>query len=120
MSRGGNVRQVIVVALAVVALFATLLGLTGWIRIVLTFPFVLIGPGLAITTGLRLRDPLTEVGLLVPVSLAIQTLLATLLVYLSAYEPPLVLAGSVIVALGGLAVDAHVSAAPSRAIEPGA
>ena len=120
MIRGRNVRQVIVVGLAVLALFATLLGLTGWIRIVLTFPFVLIGPGLAITMALRLRDPLFEVGLLVPVSLAIQTLLATSLVYLSAYEPPLVLVGSVIVALGALAIDAHLSAAPSRPIERGA
>lgn len=105
MSRSVEPRSAAVVGLVLLALLATLFGLSGWSRALLTYPFVLLGPGLAVLGVLRLRDPLLEVALVVPVSLSLQTLVATFLVYVAAYSAPLVLVISLLVAFGALVAD---------------
>jgi hypothetical protein len=93
------------VGLIVLALTSTSLSWTGPIGAVLTFPFLLAGPGIAIVGILRIRDPLLDAALVVPLSLSVQALIATMFVYLGMYSAPLVMVVSVGVSLAALLAD---------------
>lgn len=109
MIEGTSIRQSIVLGLATLALLGVwLTGLTAAASI-LTYPFVFVGPGVAVAAALRLRDPLLEAALLVPTSLIVQMLIATLFVYAGMYTADLVLVTTVVFALGALAADGFIS-----------
>ncbi len=98
-------RWAVVLGYAVFALAATILEWPSPARAFLVYPFILVGPGLAIMGSLHTRNSLLVAALIVPVSLSVHTLLATLFVYLEMYSAPLVLVVSIGVSLAALLAD---------------
>ena len=81
-----------VVRLVAIAVFAiaTLLAVTGdWdspIRVALTIAFLLFGPGLALAELLEIDDPVRRLALATGASLALETLIATALLYAEVFS----------------------------------
>jgi uncharacterized membrane protein len=92
---GGMICSTILVALVAFVLPA------GPLRPVLVIPFLLVCPGLALVRRLRLAEWWVELMLAIGVSVAVDTLLATAMVYAGVWSPRLLLA--VLVWLGLIA-----------------
>lgn len=81
-----------VVRLVAIAVFAiaTLVAVTGdWdspIRVALTIAFLLFGPGLALAELLEIEDPVRRLALATGASLALETLIATALLYTEVFS----------------------------------
>lgn len=76
-------------ALAVATLLVAAVVAAGWdspIRTALALGFLLFVPGLALTTLLRIRDPLHQLAIATGASLAIETLVATALLCAGAFS----------------------------------
>ena len=106
-------RQGIILLLALAALAAVALDLGGPVRSIAVLPFVLVGPGLALTAWLGVSDPLLELTLMVVLSVAVETILAVMLIYVDVWSPELALVLCVGVVLAAL-VGARTAAAPAE------
>ncbi len=102
MSIDRRLRQGIVIGLALAALAGVALDPSQPLRSFAVLPFVVIGPGLALTGLLRLSDPLLEVTLVVALSFAVQTLVGMITVYGGLWSPELVLVISMAIVFGAL------------------
>jgi hypothetical protein len=74
------------------AVAAVVVVLTGWdhpLRAILVLWFLCVIPGLAVLHPLELPDPVTGLALVVPLSLAIDALVAGALVYAGLWSPHL-------------------------------
>ena len=84
---------------------ATLALLADWgspVRVAVVLGFLLLAPGMALTEVLEIRDPVQQLALAAPVSLAVETLVAVALLYTGAYSSDL--AFTIVAALTGLAL----------------
>lgn len=91
------------VASAVAAVAVVLTGFDHPLRAVIVLWFLCVVPGLAVLHPLQLPDPVTGLALVVPLSLAIDALVAGALVYAGIWSPQLatmIVAGISIAALG--------------------
>lgn len=102
MSIDRRLRQGIVIALALAALAGVAFDALQPLRSVAVLPFVMIGPGLALTGLLRLSDPVLELTLVVALSFAVQTLVAMVAVYGGLWSPELVLVVCMAIVFGAL------------------
>jgi len=104
-------RDVVVVAALVLCVFTPLLvalDVPATVRGPVGVGFFLVVPGLALTSLLRLEDPVTEMGLVFGVGLALLTLGAEVMVNLRTWNPAVatdVVAALSFVALGGVLVS---------------
>lgn len=81
----------VIIGSALVAVVTTLIGWEHPIRTALVLWFVCVGPGLGVLDPLELGDATTGLLLVVPLSLAIDALVATVLVYLGLWSSTLAL-----------------------------
>jgi uncharacterized membrane protein len=96
----------LVVVLAAAAVAVTLADVRSPARAAIVLAFVLVVPGLAIVRPIGLRDPLVELTLGVAVSVAIDTLAASAILYAGGWSPSLVLVVIVGLTLAATAGDA--------------
>lgn len=75
------------------------------LRTLLAVWFLLLCPGLALTGLLRLEDAWAELTLAIALSVALDTLIAGVMLYLGVWSPPAVLAIVVGLSLAGAAVQ---------------
>ena len=109
-----------VLALSAAAAGAFASGGSGAFRTVLAGLFLLLGPGLAITGLLGLRDPLTELQLAVAASLTVDLLVAETLVLLDAWSVDAAMAALVSLAAAGACVRlARTALTARRTASPG-
>jgi len=105
-------RRPLVVATLAAALLAGVLVATGSgfaLRPFVVFMFLVLGPGLAITGFLRLHDLATELGLAIPLSLALDVAIAAGMSLATAWRPDLALIGSALLTGAALALQLHRS-----------
>ena len=96
-----------VVAVAVVTLAATLAFAADWqspVRVVLVISFLLLAPGLAVAESLEIRGPSQQLMIAAGASLAIDTLVATSLLYADLFSGEMALAVVVVFTLAALLV----------------
>jgi hypothetical protein len=79
------------------------------LRPVLVFVFIVLGPGLAVTGFLRLRDPVTELAIAIPLSLALDLAVAGVMTLSSAWRPDAGLVVSVLITVVALALQLRSS-----------
>lgn len=92
----------------VVSTFAAILGIAvpiPGIREVAGLWFLFVCPGVAFARACRLEDPLAEFGLAVGLSLAIDAVVALVLVYAHVWSPAVGLGALALISLAGAALD---------------
>jgi phage shock protein PspC (stress-responsive transcriptional regulator) len=92
-------------ALGAFTFVVVLIDLSLPLRAPVVLAFATICPGMALVRLLRLDEPLTEFLLAIVVSLCVAGVLATIAVYLGAWDPRLVLVAVVELTLTALLVD---------------
>ena len=100
MIRRLPVPPLIVLALAGAAGSAVMLGLGNPMRSLFVLPFLAVGPGLALVPLMRL-DGWAGLTLAVGLSLALEALVSTIMIYASIWSPEATLAVLVLVSLVG-------------------
>ncbi len=93
-----------VLATSVLALVIVAADADVAMRPLVVFLFLILGPGLAVTGFLRLADAATEIAVALPLSLAIDALVAGAL-NLGSWRPGAAVVASAIVASGALALQ---------------
>ena len=88
------------------------------LRVTLVFAFMLVCPGMAYIRLLRLRDPLVELVLAVALSLALDTLVAMVLLYVGPWSPANGLLGLISISLIGLLFKPASSVLGDSAADP--
>jgi uncharacterized membrane protein len=94
----------LVVVLAAAAMALTLADVHSPARAAIVLAFVLVAPGLAIVRPIGMRDPMVELMLAVAVSVALDTLAASAILYAGAWSPNLILAVVAAITLAATAV----------------
>jgi hypothetical protein len=93
----------IIIAFAVVCVFATATGLGSPARPAIVFSFLLVCPGLAFVRLLRIQGPLIELTLAIALSIALDVIVAEAMVLTRQWSPELG-----VTALAGLSVTGAV------------
>lgn len=108
----------IIIVSAVAIGYMTFADIESPLRAAIAFWFLVVCPGMALVRLLRLADPLIELTLAVAVSLALDAIIASVMVYAGAWSPQWGLAMLVIISLSGalaqIAADYHWSGVGSR------
>lgn len=112
----GRLRLTAVAVIAVAASITVALDWNSPVRAALVLAFLLFGPGLAIAELLGVRGPVAQLALAVGASLAIDTIVATALLYLEQYSYELAFA--IVVALTGVVLVRCALRATPRFPEP--
>ena len=105
----------LIAASALAALAVTYAGATGPVRPLVALWFLAVCPGMALVRLLGLRDLLAELVLAVAVSLSLETIVATALVYAGSWSPQTTLDVFAGIALAGAAAQTAVARRRSRA-----
>lgn len=94
---------IIVVAVAAVLLVFAAPGSTARPYVVLVF--ALVCPGLAVVWLFRIKEPLLELALAIGLSIGVELLLSTAMLYVGLWSPKTLFVALVSVAIGGAAVE---------------
>jgi hypothetical protein len=105
MSRLASVWPAVIAASALGALGVTYAGVGPPLRPLVALWFLAVCPGMALIRLLGLRDPLSEVVLAIAVSLSLETIVASIMIYAGAWSPQRSLDIVVGIALAGAATQ---------------
>lgn len=84
-------RPILAVAAAAAALLTLVVDVDATVRGLLVFAFLLAAPGLALLAPLRPLEPAAELALVVAVSLALEAVVATAMLYAGMWAPEAIL-----------------------------
>ena len=115
MSRRARLWPAVIATSAIVALAVTYAGAGGPVRALVALWFLAVCPGMALVRLLDLRDVLAELMLAIAVSLSLETIVATTLVYAGGWTPRTSLDVFAAIALVGAAVQAAAHHRETRA-----
>jgi uncharacterized membrane protein len=118
MARSRAVRLVwplVVVVSSVIAVAVQVVPKLESIRLLCTFWFILICPGMAFTGLMDIGDVLVEIGFGVALSIAVGVLISLAMVYTHQWHPELAVFAEVAIALVGVALTARVALRGSEA-----
>jgi O-antigen/teichoic acid export membrane protein len=114
-------RAAIIVALTAGCVTAVATGWDSPVRVVLAVGFLLFCPGLAIAELLEIRDLAQRIAIATATSLALDTLLSLLLIYVGAFSVSLavaILAAVTLAALSAALLRASTQPAREKVVEP--
>jgi CBS-domain-containing membrane protein len=94
---------IVVVAVAATVLVFAVPGSTARPYVVLVF--ALVCPGLAVVRLFRLDDPLLELAIAIAVSIGVELMVSTAMVYLGLWSPKTLFTALVCVSIGGAAAE---------------
>ena len=117
MSRNPRLVALIVIFSGVLALLADLVHLGQPLQFAFVLWFVAVCPGLAIGRLIGLKEPLAWIGLTVPISLAVVTVLAEALVIAHRWSPTGLLAGLVVATIVSCAIPAPLVSGAGPSVE---
>jgi hypothetical protein len=103
MTTAGRLRYLWIAVLGLVATFAVAADELP-LRELTVGLFLAIGPGLAVIWLIGITDPIARLALVVPVSLAVDALVVSMVLYLGIWSPELVMYLVVLLTIGAIAV----------------
>jgi hypothetical protein len=106
---------IVIVAVAVAATVLVFAAPGSSARPYIVLVFALVCPGMAVVRLFRLDEPLLELAIAIALSIGVELLVSTAMVYLGVWSPKTLFAALVVVAIGGATVEVARSRQPAEA-----